>query len=160
MHRAGQELGKMVDIFSVSSLLICGPTVVRNLMLFLMFQHLICKDPDHCTLDVAYTMLIWSFKCYWLGKKPKFDWDGKEMFYPGAGEDLCGGFFVAVWALIQDLEHAYTCYDLPNPTANACCALCPVGLEPGCPWFDFRPNAAWLNHIYTAETWLARGFLR
>ena len=153
----GKGWGKMVDIFSVSSLLICGPTVLRNLMMFLMFQHLICRDPDHCTLDTFYKMLIWSFRACWLGKKPTVRWDGEKMSYPGAGDDLCGGFFFAVWALICDLEHAYQAYDLPNPTANACCPLCPVGLMPGLVWFDFRPSATWLQHIYTVQAWLARG---
>ena len=154
----GKGWGKMVDIFSVSSLLICGPTILRNLMLFMIFQHLICRDPDHCTLDEFYKMLIWSFEACWLGKKPKKDWNGHEMFYKGAGEDLCGGFFFCVWALICDLEHANHAYDLPNPTANACCPLCPVGLQPGLVWYDFRPSANWLNHIYTVQSWLARGF--
>ena len=155
----GKGWGKMVDIFSVSSLLICGPTILRNLLMFLIFQHLICRDLDHCTLDAFYRMLIWSFKACWLGKKPKYDWNGEEMFYPGAGDDLCGGFFFCVWALISDLEHACQAYDLPNPTANACCPLCPVGLIAGVVWFDFRPNAKWLEHIYTVQTWLARGFI-
>ena len=153
----GKGWGKMIDITSVSSLLICGPTILRNLMMFLIFQHLICKDPGHCTLDTYYKMLIWSFKWCWLGKKPTHDWNGKKMNYPGAGDDLCGGFFFAVWALIQDLEHAHSAYDLPNPTANACCPLCPVGLDVGLWWFDFRPTATWLNFIYTVQSWLARG---
>jgi len=153
----GKGWGKLVDIFSVSSLLICGPTVLRNLMMFMIFQHLICRDLDHCTMDEFYRMLIWSFKACWEGKKPKWDWNGKEMFYPGAGDDLCGGFFFCVWALICDLEHAYHAYDLPCPTANACCPLCPVGLLPGLKWFDFRPTAGWLEYIYTIQSWLARG---
>ena len=154
----GKGWGKMVDIFSVSSLLICGPTILRNLMIFLIFQHLICKEEGHTTLDTAYKMFIWSFKAMWIGKKPKYDWNGEEMFYPGAGEDLLyGGFFFAVWALICDLEHGHTAYDLPNPTVNACCPLCPVGLVLNVVWFDFRPNAQWLDHIYSVQSWLARG---
>ena len=153
----GKGWGKLVDIFSVSSLLICGPTILRNLMMFLIFQHLICRDGGHNTLDTAYKMLLWSFKACWEGKKPKFDWNGEEMFYKGAGEDLCGGFFFAVWALICDLEHGQKAYDLPCPTTNACCPLCPVGLLLGVVWFDFRPNAKWLEHIYTVQSWLARG---
>jgi len=155
----GKGWGKLVDIFSVSSLLICGPTILRNLMMFLIFQHLICRDQDHNTLDTAYRKLIWSFKACWEGKKPKFDWNNKEMFYDGAGEDLCGGFFFSVWALICDLEHGHKAYDLPNPTANACCPLCAVGLVPGVVWFDFGPKAKWLDHIYTVQSWLARGLL-
>ena len=76
----GKSWSKMVDIFSVSSLLVCGPTILRNLMMFLIFQHLICRDPNHSTLDAFYRMLIWSFKACWLGKKPKYDWNGKECF--------------------------------------------------------------------------------
>ena len=156
----GKGWGKMVDIFSVSSLLICAPTILRNLMVFLIFQHLICRDADHNTLDTAYRMFIWSFRAMWVGKKPKYDWNGEEMFYPGAGEDdLCGGFYFAVWALICDLEHAYSAYDLPNPIANACCPLCPVGLVPDAVWWDFRPTAGWLAHIYSVQSWLARGGL-
>ena len=82
------------------------------------------------------------------------------MFYDGRGEDLCGGFFFSVWALICDLEHGWKAYDLPNPTANACCPLCAVGLVPGVVWFDFSPKAKWLDHIYTVQSWLARGLLR
>lgn len=155
----GKGWGKLVDIYSVSSLLTTGPTILRHLMMFLMFQHLICKDLDHNTLDVFYKMLRWSLKACWLGKKPTHDWEGKKMSYPGAGEDLCGGYFFCVWALICDLEHAYSAYDLPNPTANACCPLCPVGLDPGVVWYDFRPSAKWLDLIYTHQAWLARGLL-
>jgi hypothetical protein len=126
-------------------------------MMFLIFQHLICREAGHSTLDTAYSMFIWSFRAMWTGKKPKYDWNGEEMFYPGAGEDLCGGFYFAVWALICDLEHAYSAYDLPNPTANACCPLCPVGLVPNAFWWDFRPSAEWLAHIYDVQSWLARG---
>ena len=125
----GKSWGNLADIFSASSLLTYGLTVLRSLMMFLMFQHLICREPGNCTLNTASKMLIWSFKACWEGKDPKFDWDGKAMFYEGAGQELCGGFFFAVWALICHLEHAWQNYDLPNPTANACCALCPVGLH-------------------------------
>ena len=126
-------------------------------MMFLIFQHLTCRDPEHDTLDEFYKQLIWSFEACWLGKKPTHDWDGHEMHYPCAGDDLCGGFFFAVRALIQDLEHAYSAYDLPNPTANACCPLCPVGRRLGCNWWDFRPDAEWMNFIYNEISWLAQG---
>ena len=155
----GKGWSKMVDIFSVSSLLICGPTVLRNLMMFLMWQHLLCRDEGHCTMDEAYKMFIWSFYWMWLGKKPTHDWAGKEMVYAGAGDALCGGYFFTVWALICDLEHAHERYDLPNPTALACCPLCPVGLFAGLCWWDFRPSAGWLAHVYNVQSWLARGLL-
>lgn len=155
----GKGWGKLVDIFSCSSILTTGPTILRNLMIFLIFQHLMCVEEGHNTLDQAYKMWIWSFAACWTGKKPKYDWNGEEMFYAGAGDDLCGGFFFAVWALICDLEHGYKCYNFPNPTANICCPLCPCNAL-DIPWFDFRPTAAWLNHIWTVQSWLASGLKR
>ena len=67
------------------------------------------------------------------------------------------GFFFAVWALLCDLEHGYSCYDFPNPTSHACCPCCPVGLEANLMWWDFRAAAAWIDHIYSVQSWLARG---
>ena len=55
------------------------------------------------------------------------------MFYAGAGLDLCGGLFFAVWALICDLEHGYKSYSFPNPVANICCPLCPANAS-DLPW--------------------------
>ena len=55
------------------------------------------------------------------------------MFYAGAGFDLCGGFFFAVWALICDLEHGHKAYLFPNPVSNICCPLCPANCS-NFPW--------------------------
>ena len=94
----------------------------------------------------------------YLGKKASHDWNGEPILY-AQGEDLnlYGGFFFAVWALLCDLEHGYSCYDLPNPTSNACCPCCPVGLEANLMWWGFRRAAAWIDHIYSVQSWLARG---
>ena len=93
----------------------------------------------------------------YLGKKASHDWNGEPILY-AQGEDLnLYGVFFAVWALLCDLEHGYSCYDLPNPTSNACCPCCPVGLEANLMWWDFRPAAAWIDHIYSVQSWLARG---
>ena len=109
-------------------------------MLFMCFQHMVCKDNDWCTYDTAYRMFIWSFGCMWTGKKPLKDWNGEPILYaPGEEMSLYGGFFFAVWCLLCDLEHGYSCYDLPNPTSHACCPLCPVGLEANLMWWNFRP---------------------
>ena len=103
-------------------------------------------------------MFIWSFGCMWQGRKPSHDWNGESILYaPGEPMTLYGGFFFAVWCLLCDLEHGYSCYDLPNPTSHACCPLCPVGLLPNLMWWDFRPAAAWIDHIYSVQSWLARG---
>ena len=81
-------------------------------------------------MDDFYKMLIWSFRWCWLGKE-QFRTRMATMSYKGAGDDLCVGFFC-------DLENAHQADNLPNPTANACCDL-------------------ELEHIYSAQSWLARG---
>ena len=164
----GKGWGKLVDIFSVSSMLVNpGPSLMRNMMLFMRFQHLVCRAIDNNTMDMVFhglqgdmvfTMFIWSFKACWEGRYPRIDWnDGNELDYDDAGTELCGGYFFCVWSLICDLEHAWKVYDMLSPTSNACCALCPVGRQLGCKWFDFRPAAEWLNHIYDETKWTAQG---
>ena len=63
-------------------------------MIFMCFQHLVCKDNDWCTYDTAYRMFIWSFGQMYLGKKASHDWNGEPILY-AQGEDLnlYGGFF-------------------------------------------------------------------
>jgi len=154
----GKGWGKLVDIFSVSSMLVKpGPSLLRNMMLFMLFQHLICRADDHHTMDIVFSMFIWSFKACWEGRYPVVDWNGKKMDYEDAGKELCGGYFFCVWSLICDLELGCKVYDLPNPTSNACCPLCPAGRQLGCKWFDFRPAAEWLKHIYDETKWLSQG---
>ena len=63
----GKSWGKMVDVFSVSSLLTCGHTILRNLMIFMLFQHLRCAQAGHHTLNTLYRKLVWSFQCLWEG---------------------------------------------------------------------------------------------
>ena len=59
-------------------------------MMFMIFQHLICRDLGHNTLDAFYKVLIWSFKALWVGKKPKYDWNGEEMFIQSRAIDETG----------------------------------------------------------------------
>ena len=82
----GKGWGKLVDIFSVSSVLVVGPTMLRSMMMFLMFRHLVCRDEDHNTMDTVFRMFMWSFKACWEGKHPVEDWSGVKMVYEGAGE--------------------------------------------------------------------------
>ena len=84
---------------------------------------------------------------------------GKDLNDPTAGDELMGGHFMCLWALICDLEHCFKCYEMPNPTSNSPCGLCPVDAA-GLPWFDFRPNADWISHIYTVQAWLEAGLKR
>ena len=93
------------------------------------------------------------------GKKPVKDWNGNDLHYEGMGEDLMGGFFMCLWALICDLDHCFKAYDMPRSTNNCPCGLCPCN-SGNVPWFDFRPQAAWVNLVYTVQAWLAAGLKR
>ncbi len=157
----GKSWSKMVDVFSVSSLLISGPTILRNLLIFMLFQHLQSVVGGHHTFNTVYRKLKWSFQVLWEGKKPHFDWKGDRLYYAGAGDDLMGGYFMCLWALICDLDHCYKCYEMPNSTSNIPCGLCPCDSSAlGTPWFDFRPNAVWMTMVYTVQTWIAAGLKR
>ena len=152
----GKTWGKLVDIFSLSSLLVYQPPVLANLLVFLLFQGLQCVRDGHHTLTVFYRKLVWSFQILWEGKVPGEDWDGKPINEGTAGKDLLGGKFMCLWALICDLDHGYKSYKMPNPTCNTPCGCCPCNVSDK-PWFDFRPTAAWIPKIYTVEDSLEAG---
>ena len=155
----GKGWGKLVDIFSLTSMLVCCPTIMQHLLAFMIFQHLESWTDGHHTLRTFYRKLIWSFQCLWEGKKPTKDWMGNAMVYAGAGDDLMGGHFMCLWALICDLEHCYKCYEMPNVNSNSPCGLCPCNTV-GIPWFDFRPTAVWMTLVYTIQSYLAAGLRR
>ena len=104
-------------------------------------------------------MLIWSFEALWIGEEPTVDWKGKAIEGAVAGVNLMNGKFMAVWALICDLEHASKCYQMPSPSGNCPCGLCPV-ISGALPWLVFRPDAGWLDHVNTITSWLASGWKR
>ena len=52
-----------------------------------------------------------------------------------------------IWAAIGDLDYWTKTLELPNSNSNHPCALCPANITTH-PWWDFRPNAAWLHAIY------------
>ena len=91
MTGLGKGWGKMVDIYSCASMLCYGPTIMMNLMMFMMFQHLICVEEGHNTLDAVFKMFIWSFAACWEGKKPKYDWNGElcvQSWKPWCGHSI------------------------------------------------------------------------
>lgn len=152
----GKGWSKMVDIFSLSSMLVYSCPIVHNLLIFLLFQGLQCVRDGHHTLNVFYRKLVWSFDILWEGKVPGLDWNNKPCNPNTAGDDLLGGSFMCIWALICDLDHGWKAYKMPNPNCNTPCGCCPCNAS-DTPWFDFRPTAAWIPKIYTVEDWLEAG---
>ena len=125
--------------------------------MWLLYRNLqLSVDGYNHTLNLMYKKLVWSFKALWHGEEPTEDWDGKPI--PGAvpGVKLMHGIYMAVWALICDLDHVTKCYGMPNSCSGQPCGLCPMN-STDLPWWDFKPNAAWIPKIYTKQYWLDSG---
>ena len=153
----GKSWGKMVNIWSMSSMLLLGPTILRNFLIWAIHQCLQSVVPGHHTANAFWKRLEWSMNACWEGKWPTKDWDGNPIHSAKAGTDLCGGIFFCIWALIGDLDYLTKDLELPNSTSNSPCGLCPCN-STDLAWWRFQADAAWLNKIYTVLTWMAAGW--
>jgi hypothetical protein len=68
----------MADIFSTGSLLVHGPTVLTNLLSFVIYQYLESAGASG-TLEMAYMKLAWSYNMLYAGLWDENDWDGNPM---------------------------------------------------------------------------------
>lgn len=153
----GKGWSKLIDIWSWSSILVTGPTVLNVFLIFCVHTILQCTRAGHDTLTTCYKKLTWSFTCLWEGKWPTHDWNGSPIRDARAGTDLAGGYFASVWVLLGDLDYLAKDLRLPNCNSNEPCCLCPAN-STNIPWYDFRPTARWLTCIYTEIAWRASGF--
>ena len=153
----GKSWGKMVNIWSMSSMLLVGPTILRNFMLWAIHQCLQCTLAGHHTANAFWKRLEWSMQACWEGKWPEHDWNLKPIRSSQAGKDLCGGFYFCLWALVGDLDYLTKDLELPNSTSNEPCGLCPCN-STDVAWWRFQADAAWVNKIYDIITWKAAGW--
>ena len=75
----GKAWGKMIDIWSWSSMLVLGSS---NLTFFLIWcVHAVLRSvrEGHCTLDVAFKKMVWSFTALYEGRWPIKDWNGVKI---------------------------------------------------------------------------------
>ncbi len=70
-----------------------------------------------------------------------------------AGEYLADGLSACIWAIIGDQDYKRDCLLLPNVSSGTPCAHCPCNNH-AVPWFDFRPQAAWVGLICTLMQWM------
>ena len=90
----------------------------------------------------------------WGGTHRKLGWKAYSWSCTlGEADD---SLWMAVWAIICDLDHVFKFYGMPNSNSNKPCGICPVD---SChlPWWDFRANAKWIPRIYTKQFWLDAG---
>ena len=140
----GKSWSKLVDIFSICSMLSTGSTRLRNFMLWMVHQSLQSATAGHHTLHSFYRKLAWSLNAAYLGEWPEVDWRGRPL--QGRRGQLADGYFWVVWVLCGDSDHLFKAYDLPNATSNSPCPLCPCN-SGDLPWWDFRPHAAWQDSL-------------
>eukprot|EP00973_Karenia_brevis_P085585 11873825-Karenia_brevis.AAC.1 len=70
------------------------------------------------TYRAFWRVLVWSLEALQAGKFPSQDWTGRsylegEWEYTMRGQDLAGGFFGVLFALIGDLEYFQRTIRLP-----------------------------------------------
>lgn len=153
----GKAWSKMIDVWSWSSVLVTGPTVLNVFFIFCVHTVLQCTREGHDTLGVCFKKMVWSFTCLWNGTWPTTDWNGMPIHDSRAGTPLAGGFFAAIWVLLGDLDYVAKDLRLPNSNSLAPCCLCPANSST-IPWYDFRLSARWLREIYTEHAWRASGW--
>ena len=127
----GKGWSKMMDCYSLASLLAYGPTLIHHYMIFAIHQALLCRQHGHHTMNSFFRKLKWSMDACWSGYHPMEDAFGKPSTHPMKGEKICGGIFFCIWACIGDLDYFRT-LDLPNSNSNSPCAFCPCDSGLGC----------------------------
>ena len=77
-----------------------------------------------------------------------------------AGQWLAGGYYAIVWAITGDQDYKRDCMGLPNINSTKPCVHCPADSKLRChsefAWYDFFPEANWVQGIY-GEDGLQRG---
>ena len=99
----GKAWSKMVDVFSVSSMLVFGSSMLHNFMVWMVHQSLICSVAAHHTMNEFWRHLKWSLEALAIGRWPTHDVTGRRINSPQAGTVLMGGFCAYLWACVGDL---------------------------------------------------------
>ena len=152
----GKAWGKVMDIWSLSSILGSGPTLLRNFLIFAIHTVLQSFNPQHHSLNAFWKRLSWSLWWCWLGRNLTHDWNGDPILGAQAGEPLCGGFFFCLWVLASDLDYFYKSLRLMCSNNNIPCCLCPANIT-SMPWYHFAVDASWIRNIYTEEAFRTAG---
>ena len=144
----GKSWGKVMDCFSLSSILVTGPTGLFYWLIYCIHQALLSKVSGHKSMAAFFKEFRWSMWWIWLGIHPTEKSNGQKIVSKLAGTKL----YSCLWLLSSDCEHNTSCYGQPNVNSNKPCMLCPVNAS-DLPWWDFRINAEWISKIYTLLQW-------
>ena len=74
-----------------------------------------------------------------------------------AGQWLAGAWRMALWLVRADEDFRREILGSPNIASATPCGNCPCNCST-IPWFDFAPEAQWINRTYSIEQWKASGY--
>ena len=145
---------KSLDIWSWTSMLGVGNTLMTNFLIYCIYMKLVIATADKDVFAKFSKLLYWSM--YWLyqGVWPTKDVDGKHLDGK-AGSPLAGGYFAVLWGIRGDLEHMHKCFGFPAHNNREPCACCRAN-NSTMPWTDFHPErASWLPTVWNNKDWWA-----
>ena len=155
----GKAKGRSLDVLSINSLHgQGGSTWITKLLIFAIMSTIKVggSDGNDGTMDVAWKVILWSFKALLRGKWPRTDWNGKPvtgLYAEKAGEDLCGGYVFVLFQLVADLDYLCNYLGLPhfNNKLNPC-MKCKCN-RTNIPVLDLRPTAGWRSRMVSQVDW-------
>ena len=127
-----------------------------NLLIFCIHTSLQSFSAAGHTWKTFFKRFAWSMYWLWIGKLPTKDWDNNDIHSMEAGTDLMGGFFMALWAIIGDLDYFFKSLEQANANSSMPCNKCPCNSST-MPWWDFSINSLWIRSCYTIEQHIAAG---
>ena len=148
----GRSWSRSIDVFSMSSVIGKGPTLLTNFLMYLYSAKFICKGLGINSLSLFIKRLIWSL--FWLavGKWPKKDWNDVESKDPRAGTDLAGGLCGVLWTIRADLDFLAKGLGLEYYGSNDPCVCCKANRS-DVPWTDAKPTADWIGKMWSKTDW-------
>jgi len=155
----GKAWGKMLDLYTMTSLL-CTELAKDSLFyLFAVYAHLMTRDSTRAVWEI----LKWSFAALATGVWPSRDHKGER--YPKhspnfrkAGTPLAGGYRGILCCFSSDLDHNSKNLFLNHWASSRPCSHCPctnVDNDPMC-WAEFRKDRAqWQGECWSNAEWRA-----
>ena len=114
---------------------------------------------EHGTMEVFWSITVWSFTAIWSGKWPDKDWRGVR-YPPGtkearrSGTFLAGGFYRCLIQLSGDLDYYAAWLGVPRwSNHKKPCSQCRCSFYGPNTWLDNRPKSPWQSTHLTPETW-------
>lgn len=153
----GKGWCRMMDIFSMSSLMAAGSTLDFTIFLYAVYTQLLTK----LSTNTLWHILCWSFRALASGKWPAADAFGRP-YTSGvdaarANTDLADGYRGVLFVIRGDLDYYGNTLHLNHHGSKKPCSWCPANSEPGDPlnWAEFRrSHRLWHTELWEHDEWI------